>query len=179
MRRAMTIRKWKPCGCARIILLLAAFDTQAAEMIISKSKRSLEYNEGTVSHVFPIGLGIAPFGAKSMQGDRRTPEGIYYITRKNPKSQFYLSLGISYPNLEDAKTGLRAGLISSNEFAMIETANKTRKLPPQGTRLGGDIFIHGGGASSDWTWGCIALNNKDMDFLFAHAAVGDKITILK
>jgi murein L,D-transpeptidase YafK len=160
-------------------LLLATVDAAAAELIVSKSKRSLEFKEGSVSHVFPIGLGSAPFGPKSIQGDRKTPEGTYYVTRKNPRSQFYLSLGISYPNLQDAKTGLRAGLISKNEYASIETANKERKLPPQGTRLGGDIFIHGGGASSDWTWGCIALNNEDMDFLFAHVAVGDEVTILK
>jgi murein L,D-transpeptidase YafK len=114
-----------------------------------------------------------------MQGDRKTPEGSYYITHKNAKSQFYLSLGISYPNLDDARAGLRAGLISKSEFARIETANKHKKLPPQGTRLGGDIFIHGGGAQLDWTWGCIALNNQDMDFLFTHVAVGDKVTILK
>jgi murein L,D-transpeptidase YafK len=172
-------RHLRACGVVWIALLLATVDAAAAELIVSKSKRSLEFKEGSVSHIFPIGLGSAPLGPKSMQGDRKTPEGTYYVTHKNSKSQFYLSLGISYPNTEDAKTGLRAGLISRGEYALIETANKKKKLPPQGTRLGGDIFIHGGGASSDWTWGCIALNNKDIDFLFAHVAVGDKVTILK
>lgn len=166
-------------GVVWLVLLLATVDAAAAELIISKGKRSLEYKDGSVSHMFPIGLGSAPFGPKAMQGDRKTPEGSYYVTHKNSRSQFYLSLGISYPNLEDAKAGLRAGLISKSEYARIETANRERKLPPQGTRLGGDIFIHGGGAQSDWTWGCIALNNKDMDFLFAHVVVGDKVTILK
>lgn len=172
-------RQVRACGVTWIVLLLATVDATAAELIVSKSKRSLEFRDGSVSQVFPIGLGSAPFGPKAMQGDRKTPEGVYYITRKNSKSQFYLSLGISYPNLEDARAGLRTGLISKNEYALIEMANRKKKLPPQGTRLGGDIFIHGGGAQSDWTWGCIALNNKDMDFLFAHVAVGDTVTILK
>jgi len=175
----MKIRHLCACIVVWIFSLLVAIDAAAAELIISKANRTLEFKNGSVSHVFSIGLGSAPVGPKAVQGDRKTPEGDYYITHKNSKSQFYLSLGISYPNLQDAKAGLRTGLISASEYALIETANKQRKLPPQGTRLGGDIFIHGGGAQSDWTWGCIALNNKDMDFLFAHVAAGDKVTILK
>lgn len=162
-----------------VLLFWASVEATAAELIVYKSKRILEFKDGTTSHVFPIALGLAPFGPKTMQGDRRTPEGSYYVTHKNSRSQFHLSLGLSYPNVDDAKGGLRAGLISSNEYARIETANKRRKLPPQGTRLGGDIFIHGGGAQLDWTWGCIAVKDKDMDFLFAHVAIGDTVTIAK
>jgi murein L,D-transpeptidase YafK len=162
-----------------IFLLIPAVDTMAAEIVVSKAKRILEYRQGGVSHEFPIGLGIAPVGRKSRQGDRKTPEGAYFITHKNSRSQFYLSLGISYPNPDDAKTGLESGLISQAQYAAIEEASRKRQLPPQNTRLGGDIFIHGRGAQSDWTWGCIAMNDEDMKFLFENVRVGDKIDILE
>lgn len=162
---------------ALIFLLLAAAHAGAAELVISKAERSLEYRGEGVSRKFPVGLGSAPTGRKSRQGDRKTPEGVYFITQKNTRSQFYLSLGISYPNIEDAKAGTRSRLISNKEYTAIETAIRQRRLPPQNTALGGDIFIHGGGSQSDWTWGCIALNNADIAFLFKHVRVGDKVTI--
>lgn len=164
---------------ASIFLLVHAADTMAAEIVVSKAKRILEYREDGVSREFPIGLGTAPVGRKVQQGDRKTPEGAYFITHKNSRSQFYLSLGISYPNPDDAKAGLQSKLISQAQYAAIEDASRKRQLPPQNTRLGGDIFIHGRGAQSDWTWGCIALNDEDMKFLFEHVRVGDKITILE
>src|SRR4249919_1605711 len=115
----MMIRHLKLRGAVSIMLVLAAANAAAAELIISKSKRSLEFRDGDISRVFQIALGSSPFGPKSMQGDRKTPEGVYYVTHKNSKSQFYLSVGISYPNLDDAKLGLRSGLISKNEYALI------------------------------------------------------------
>jgi murein L,D-transpeptidase YafK len=139
----------------------------------------LEYREGGVSREFPIGLGTAPIGRKSRQGDRKTPEGAYFITHKNSRSQFYLSLGISYPNPDDAKAGLESGIISRAQYAAIEEASRQRQRPPQNTRLGGDIFIHGRGAQSDWTWGCIALDDEDMKFVFEHVRVGDKVMIVE
>lgn len=162
-----------------LLLLLLTANAAAADLLISKDKRSLMYTEKGVSREFKISLGSAPVGAKLKQGDRKTPEGVYFIMNKNAKSNFYLSLGVSYPNIDDAKAGLSAGLITKSVYAKIERANRQRRIPPQGTALGGDIYIHGGGTESDWTWGCIALNNADMDFLFKHVKVGDKVTILK
>lgn len=162
-----------------ILLLLHSADTMAAEIVVSKAKRILEYREDDVSREFPIGLGTAPAGRKTQQGDRKTPEGAYFITHKNSRSQFYLSLGISYPNPDDAKAGLQSELISQAQYAAIEEASRKRQLPPQNTRLGGDIFIHGRGAQSDWTWGCIALNDEDMKFLFENVRVGDRVIILE
>lgn len=173
------IRFSRAFAATSILFLLAASDVAASDLLISKEKRSLEYREDGVSREFKISLGSEPIGPKSKQGDRKTPEGVYFVSLKNAKSLFYLSLGISYPNIDDAREGLRAGLISKKEYARIEKANRRRSLPPQNTRLGGDIFIHGGGTQSDWTWGCIALNNEDMTFLFKHVKVGDKVTILK
>ena len=162
-----------------ILFLLPAADTMGAEIVVSKAKRTLEYRQDGSSREFPIGLGTAPVGRKAQQGDRKTPEGVYFITHKNSRSQFYLSLGISYPNPDDAKAGLQSGLISQAQYTAIEEASNKRRLPPQNTRLGGDIFIHGRGAQSDWTWGCIALNDEDMKFLFENVRVGDSVTILE
>ncbi len=164
---------------ALLFLLHSAGDAIAGELLIHKEKRSLTYTDGTVSRDFPIALGFTPTGAKEKQGDGKTPEGVYYIMNKNPKSSFYLSLGISYPNVDDAKAGLRARLISKTQYAAIEKAIRLGRIPPQGTPLGGAIYIHGGGTQSDWTWGCIALSNEDVTFLYQHVKVGDKVTILK
>jgi len=99
-----------------------------------------------------VGLGLNPVDDKKRQGDRATPEGEFYIFTKNNKSTYYLSLGISYPNVEDAERGLRDGLISRAQHDAIVKAIRSKTAPPQNTELGGDIYIHGNGASSDWTW---------------------------
>jgi murein L,D-transpeptidase YafK len=165
-----------------ILLAFLAFGstkTDAAELVVWKAARNLEYRDDEIARQFRIALGSASVGPKSRQGDRKTPEGIYFITHKNSKSQFYLSLGISYPNLRDAKAGLTLGLITQREYDAIEAAALARRQPPQNTRLGGNIFIHGRGSASDWTWGCVALDDVDMKFLFDHVAVGDKVTIFE
>ena len=84
-----------------------------------------------------------------------------------------MSLGLSYPNVEDAERGLRDGLISRAQHDAIVKAIKRKPTPPQNTTLGGDIYIHGNGASSDWTWGCVALENEDIRELFDAVAGGN------
>jgi murein L,D-transpeptidase YafK len=118
-----------------------------------------------------------PVEDKIRQGDRRTPEGEFYVFTKNDKSAFYFSLGLSYPNIEDAGRGLRENLITSRQHDAIVCAIKRKRIPPQNTALGGDIYIHGNGASSDWTWGCVALENADMKELFDAVTVGTPVTI--
>jgi len=147
-------------------------------IVVFKSKRKLElYSDGSLVRVYKIGLGLNPVDDKKRQGDRATPEGDFYIFTKNDKSAFYLSLGISYPNIEDAARGLRDGLINRAQHDAIVRAIKKKVTPPQNTRLGGDIYIHGNGASSDWTWGCVALENDDMRELFGAVPVGAPVTI--
>lgn len=148
------------------------------KIIISKSGRRLAlYSGGAVVRTYRVGLGLDPVNDKVRQGDRRTPEGSFYIFIKNPKSSFYLSLGLSYPDIEDAERGLRDGLISRAQHNRIVRAIERRERPPQNTALGGDIFIHGNGSQSDWTWGCIALDNKDMKELFDAVPVGTRVEI--
>ncbi|MCI0665733.1 MAG: L,D-transpeptidase family protein [Acidobacteria bacterium] len=141
-------------------------------IIIKKAERKLYLyrlgeREEILQKTYQISLGSNPTGTKRRQGDGATPEGDYYITHKNPRSQFYLSLGLSYPNISDADAGLKAGRLSKRQYEAIAGAIRQMNKPPQNTRLGGDIFIHGGGSGiSDWTIGCIALENEEMKELF-------------
>lgn len=147
-------------------------------IVVLKSKRRLQlYSGGALVRTYKIGLGLNPVPDKVRQGDRATPEGDFYIFTKNDKSAFYLSLGISYPNIEDAERGLHYGLISRAQHDAILKAIKQKATPPQHTALGGDIYIHGNGSTSDWTWGCVALENTDVRELFDAVAVGTPVTI--
>ncbi len=147
-------------------------------LVVLKSKRRLQvFSGGVLLRSYKVGLGLNPVPDKVREGDRATPEGDFYIFTKNDKSNFYLSLGISYPNIEDAERGLRDGLISRAQHDAIVKAIKQKRTPPQNTPLGGQIYIHGNGASSDWTWGCVALENADVKELFDAVPVGTPVTI--
>lgn len=140
-------------------------------ILVKKSERKLYLYETVggqerLRKTYQIALGNTPIGHKRKQGDGKTPEGEYYITHKNPKSNFYLSLGVSYPNISDAEEGLKSGLITEAQHKEITSAIRSKSKPPQNTKLGGDIFIHGGGVGSDWTLGCVALENQDIKELF-------------
>ena len=103
-------------------------------------------------------LGFAPVGHKQVFGDGRTPEGAYVIDRRNPNSKYHLSIGVSYPNEDDAALAHELGMSP-----------------------GGDIFIHGTPRayrrSGDWTVGCIAVSNRDMERIYAMVPNGTPIHI--
>ena len=123
-------------------------------------------------------IGTRSNGAPSgSDGTVTVPLDQTYIFTKNDKSAFYLSLGISYPNAEDAERGLRDGLITKSQYAAIIQANKSKTTPLQNTKLGGDIYIHGRGASSDWTWGCVALEDDNVREVFNSVPVGTPVRI--
>ncbi|MCB5199236.1 L,D-transpeptidase family protein [Loktanella sp. TSTF-M6] len=107
---------------------------------------------------YEMEMGFAPEGHKVVEGDGRTPEGAYRINRRNPNSRFHLSLGISYPNSRD-----------------IAVARAMGKSP------GGDIFIHGTPemyiGQPDWTWGCIAVTNPEIEEIYAMVRDGTPIFI--
>ena len=148
-------------------------------IIVKKAERLLELWQGeTLICSFPIGLGWEPTGHKQVEGDGRTPEGEYYVCVRNSNSSFYLSLGVSYPNKEDAAQALEDGRIDSNTYKRIANAIDKGQCPDWNTPLGGAIMIHGCGGSSDWTAGCIAVDNEVMDLLFEYCPMGTKITIL-
>ena len=114
-----------------------------AKILIIKSQRRLELWVGKkMVKAYRIQLGQNPVGPKMKQGDSRTPEGEYFICEHRP-STYHRGLLISYPNVQDARRGLEAGLISQKEFDEIKAAIKEGRCPPQNTKLGGLILIHG------------------------------------
>lgn len=148
------------------------------KIFVKKAERKLYlYSGNRLVRTYRVGLGTSPVGDKVREGDRRTPEGDFYIFTKNDKSAFYLSLGLSYPNAAHARRGLRDGLINQVQYDSIIGALNQKKAPPQNTRLGGEIYIHGNGSSRDWTWGCVALEDRDIRELFDAVSVGTPVTI--
>jgi murein L,D-transpeptidase YafK len=137
---------------------------QADFVEVFKSRRQmLLRQEGRVLKTYPVMLGLNPVGHKQREGDKRTPEGDYIIDYRNPKSAFFLSLHINYPNEKDRLAGLARGE----------------------TRLGGLIFIHGMGFAGDaplyvgenWTDGCIAVTNDHMAEIWQLVPDGTPIRI--
>ncbi len=186
MQKISRILEWKFCNIFRnhsfsllirtVILLVCVSFISSCEMTkkpkayssrgvtkleVDKSERELRVYSGTkVIETMDIGLGFSPAGHKKREGDGKTPQGRYYINRKNPNSAFHLSLGISYPNAHDRKQAW------SNGYSP-----------------GGDIMIHGlpndGSKPSgqDWTWGCIAVSNAEIEHLYRIVDVGTPIII--
>lgn len=135
------------------------------KIVVYKSRRIMQVFTGNeLVKVYRIALGKDPVGHKCQEGDFKTPEGLYHINDKNPNSQFYKNLGISYPNEKD-----------------IENAQAL------GQSSGGDIKIHGlrNGRGyrgklhllKDWTAGCIAVTNSEMQVLYDAVPVGTPIEI--
>lgn len=135
---------------------------EVTRVIVMKGDRRMHLlHHDKVLKSYDFDLGFAPVGDKKIEGDGKTPEGRYFIDRRNPNSDFHLSVGISYPNEADIREALELG-----------------KKP------GGDIFIHGrpnGRAraklASDWTAGCIAVTNKEIERIYAMVRDGTPIDI--
>lgn len=153
-------------------------DLKEPRLVIKKSKRQLlVFDADRLVKTYRMGLGFSPDGTKSVEGDGKTPEGEFYVFTKNPNSRFHLSLGISYPGIDDAKRGLEQGLITQTEYDEIAAAIAEKRMPLQKTKLGGEIYIHGGGISGDWTEGCVALDNAEMTELFEAIAIGTPVIV--
>lgn len=137
---------------------------EVTRVVVFKGQRKMHLlHHGKPLKTYDVALGFAPYHHKREEGDGRTPEGEYIIDRRNPNSDFHLSIGIDYPNEQDVARALAAGV-----------------------KPGGDIFIHGqpnafrgkkkGG---DWTAGCIAVTNKEMEDVYAMVRDGTPISIYK
>ncbi len=137
----------------------------ADRVLVLKKQRTLELlSQGRVIKTFKVALGGDPSGPKTRQGDHRTPEGVYVLNFRNAHSQFYKSIHISYPSDHDRALARQKG------------------VPP-----GGDVFVHGlpngygaiGAAHrmKDWTDGCIAVTNQEMDEIWNAIPDGTKIEI--
>src|SRR5215470_16660428 len=112
---------------------------RAPNIVVHKSERRLElYSDHDLLRTYKIGLGFNPVVDKIKEGDGATPEGDFYIFVKNNKSSYYLSLGLSYPNAEDAERGLRDGLITRAQHKSITNALAAGRCPLWNTALGGE-----------------------------------------
>jgi murein L,D-transpeptidase YafK len=148
---------------------------------IWKRHRLMQLREGDqVVRQFHIALGYSPDFNKRIQGDTRTPVGTYQVCEKNPASQYHRFLGINYPNVDDAERGYRERLISAPEWADIFLTHLRGGVPNWRTALGGRVGIHGAGGrrrSGDWTKGCIAVSDEEIEFLFARVPIGTRVII--
>lgn len=156
----------------------SGFPPDEPRIVVRKASRKLEIYDGDkLIKTYKAALGTNAVDDKRKEGDGCTPEGDFYICTKNDRSRFHLFLGLSYPNAEDANRGLQSRLISDADYRRITDAIKNMKRPPWDTKLGGEVGIHGGGAESDWTLGCIALSNKDIEEVFMFVNHGTPVTI--
>ncbi|WP_417713629.1 L,D-transpeptidase family protein [Pseudophaeobacter arcticus] len=142
---------------------LATLVDRVDHILIEKSARRLTASRaGQKVLQYDIALGFDPIGDKSREGDGKTPEGLFTIDRRNPNSSYHLSLGITYPQPKDIRRAAAAG------------------IDP-----GGDIFIHGqpnalGNLATlpgDWTAGCIAISNTEMEQLWRLVDLGTSVEI--
>jgi hypothetical protein len=170
---------------------LSKFDTL---LIASKTDYRMKlYAKGILLKTYHIALGQEPFGPKQRQGDNKTPEGVYKIIQKS-RGPFYGDysqyLGVAwmrlnYPNNADAINGFKKGLITEAQKNAIIKANNEGKEPPKNTTLGGGIGIHGwygswpGDDRQNLTWGCISMQNKDLDDIYGRVPLGTTIIIRK
>jgi murein L,D-transpeptidase YafK len=153
---------------------------------VTKSAHKLELrNAGIVLKSYPVGLGhdragssMAEAGPKRREGDCRTPEGTYRIVSRHDRGPYHLWLGLSYPSAEDAERGLAEGAITTGQRDAIVRADRAGAEPPAKTALGGEVGIHGGGSASDWTIGCIALDNGDVEELWRAVPDGTAVEIV-
>lgn len=152
-------------------------------ILIEKAARRLTLINGeTGKAVFscPVSLGFCPSEPKIKEGDGRTPEGNYRVVTVNRQSRFHVALGLSYPTPADVRRARREIAVSPLARLRIRVAHWLGLRPPWKTPLGGFVMIHGEHPehkTGDWTAGCIALSNADMDRLAAHVRRGEPVRI--
>lgn len=149
------------------------------QIIICKAERRLYLMEGSTQLMdCRVALGREPKGPKRMQGDGRTPEGVYFICLVKEQGKYGRSLGLSYPGAGDAQLAFQEGRIDGRTLANVCRAQSRHLRPAWGSPLGGEIYIHEGGSQTDWTQGCIALDAQDMDRLFPYWPQVDEVRII-
>lgn len=143
-----------------------ALSGEVDSLVVYKSKREMvAYGRGKKLKTYIVSLGATPSGAKHCEGDRKTPEGIYHINDKNPNSIYHKNLGISYPNDADRRYA-KAHKLSTGGDVKIHGLPNNPKYPAKD-------YLY-----SDWTWGCIAVSNEEIDELYRFVKTGAVINIL-
>ena len=147
-------------------LLTLAAVIKADKIVVIKSKRViLLMNNGEILKAYRVALGKHPVGRKNKQGDQKTPEGIYIIDSRIPDSKFYLALHISYPNDSDMKNAQKLGLDPGRDIMIHGLPNGLGKKIGKLHRL------------TDWTDGCIAVTNSEMEEIWQMVPDGTTVEI--
>jgi murein L,D-transpeptidase YafK len=135
------------------------------KLVVLKSARQLlAYSKQRLIKTYKISLGFSPLGKKTFDGDGKTPEGLYNIDDKNPNSVCHKNLGISYPSKQDILNAKKAGLSAGGAIKIHGLSN-------------GKGFIGKFHRWYDWTDGCIALTNAEIDDLYNHTPIGTPIEL--
>jgi murein L,D-transpeptidase YafK len=157
--------KWIVVFISCMLATVAHAQLKADHVLVKKSERKLFLlRKGIVYETFPVVFGPRPQGPKLTEGDERTPEGNYILDYKKSPSIFYKSIHISYPNAADRERSARAGLHPGGQI-MIHGHPEV------------DPFVGEDARYFNWTNGCIAVDNEDMDILWVAIDAGTPITI--
>jgi len=192
-------RPWYLCTA---ILLLAAVHAAASDMsvpppewkiVVLKERQVLDlYRQGAKVRTYRICLGLNPSGPKRITGDKKTPEGDYFICYKSAASRFCRFLGLSYPGADDAHEAFEDGLINGEKRDSIINSILNGQSPPWDTKLGGWVGIHGYPTNDylyrwalllfpkphNWTDGCIAMWNFEIEELYSTVPLGTPVRIM-
>lgn len=153
---------------------------------VSKRKQELYLYRGMeLLRAFPADFGFNAFADKERRGsaaspdDWRTPDGSFYVVRKNPNSKYHKAFVLNYPNAETARRGYMEGTINRSQRDAILAAEANAEMPPMNTPLGGWIEIHGHGTGNqdNWTMGCVAVRNLHMDMMWNIVHVGTPVFV--
>jgi murein L,D-transpeptidase YafK len=161
-------------------------EDQDVWLLVETEPRMLKVMQGEAElDVFPrVAIGLHGADVEKARGDKKTPLGEYRIGWVNENSKFHRFLGLTYPNIDNAKRAYRDGLIGEETVRSIMRAEMGEGIPPQNTPLGGQIGIHGLGSADrqihdvfDWTSGCIAMTNEEIDRLSKWIRKGTLVVI--
>ena len=148
------------------------------------STLSVMHDERPQMTLYDLSVGRYGTSMEKTRGDNTTPLGRFRITRIDRRSGFHVFIGLDYPNIERARKAREAGEISQRELQAIVSAHRHGKAPPQNTGLGGRIGIHGLGEAdpklhrmTNWTRGCVALTDRQVDSLLGWIRIGMTVEI--
>ena len=154
-------------------------------LVDSKQNRLKLYNEKNVVKEFHASIGVNGSSFTRIMGDKRTPTGEFTINLFNPQSQFKKFFRIDYPRPDHVEKALKDKIITKKEYDYYWNYKRNRGYPPQVTKLGGQIGIHGVGRKDswlhkkvNWTDGCVAITNQEIDDLSKYIGIGTKVVIL-
>ena len=161
----------------------AAMGITQPRIVVTKSANTLELYDGArLARTYRCITGKNA-GDKEVEGDKKTPVGVFHVVYKNPESNYHLSMGLDYPNAEDCARGVQAGLITQAQSDDILEAMKSDLTVEANQKrywkspLGGEIFIHGHGDGRPDTAGCVALSDREIEELYAICGVGTEVEI--